>query len=160
MSWSHQWLHGRSYQINQMSTAKRTRKFSSTYHKCVEFSPSDSLNGWFCHPISPQGSITNTTAVDAICEKNMNDTVWDCSWDIKDILESSGGMFFPGNLETVQHVMNEAVKIQFQHKSLCGKRLFFPPHTAFPCIGYLTEAIPLSLHSIPKGMLCTTTKTP
>lgn len=159
MSWSHQWLYGRSYQINQMSTAKRTRKFSSTYHKCVEFSPSDSLNGWFCHPISPQGSIKNTTAVYAICEKNMN-TVWDCPWVIKDILESSGGMFFPGNLETVQHVMNEAVKIRFQHKGLCGKRLFFPPHSAFPCRGYFTEAIPLSFHSIPKGMLCTTTKKP
>ena len=130
MNWSHRWLYGRSYQINQMSTAKQTRKFSSTYHKRVEFSP-DSLNGWFCHPVSPQGIIKNTTAIDAICEKNMNDTMWDCPWDIKDILESSGGTFFPGNLETVKHVMNDAVRIRFQNKSLYGKRLFFHPTVLF-----------------------------
>lgn len=41
----------------------------------------------------------------------MKDTMYNCPWDIKDILQSSGGMFFPGNPEMVQHVMNEEVKI-------------------------------------------------
>lgn len=75
-------LCGRSYQINQMSTAKQTRKFSSTYHKCVDISPSDSLYGWFCHAVSPQEIITNTIAIDAIYKYNVNDTTWDSSWDI------------------------------------------------------------------------------
>lgn len=75
-------LYGRSYQINQMSTAKQTRKFSSTYHKCVDISPSDSLNGWFCHAISPQEIIKKAIAIDAMHKYNMNDTIWDSPWDI------------------------------------------------------------------------------
>lgn len=41
----------------------------------------------------------------------MKDTMCNCPWDIKDILQSSGGMFFPGNPETVQHIMKEEVKL-------------------------------------------------
>lgn len=63
----------------------------------------------------------------------MKDTMCNCPWDIKDILQSSGGMFFPGNPEMVQHVMNEEVKIRFQQENLCGKGLVsFPTPDCFP----------------------------
>lgn len=124
--WSQQWLYG-GKEINQISTAQQTRKFSSTY-KCVEFCPSDSLKGWCCHPFSPQGIFQNNTAIDAICEKNMKETMFNCPWGIKDILKSSGGMSFPGNPEMVQHIMDEQAKIWFQQENLCGKGLGFFSH--------------------------------
>lgn len=131
--WSQQWLYG-GKEINQISTAQQTRKFSSTYYKCVEFCPSDSLKGWCCHPFSPQGIFQNNTAIDAICEKNMKETMFNCPWGIKDILQSSGGIFFPGNPKMVQHIMDEQAKIWFQQQNLCGKGLgfFFPTPQCFP----------------------------
>lgn len=132
MAGSQRWLHCRN-QINKISTGKKIRKFSSTYYKCVEFCPSDSLKGWCCHPFSPQGIFKNTTAIDAICEKNMKDTMCNRPWDIKDILQSSSVTIFPGNPETVQHITKEEIKIWFQQEHFCGNGLvFFPTLQCFP----------------------------
>lgn len=54
--------------------------------------------------------------------------MFNCPWGIKDILQSSGGMFFPGNPEMVQYKMDEEVKIWFQQENLCGKGLGYFSH--------------------------------
>lgn len=66
-----------------------------------------------------------------------------CPWDIKDILQSSAGMFFPDSPEMVQHIMNEEIKIWFQEENLFGKGLGFFPH---PTVQSHTEVYPWGGH--------------